>query len=657
MYIDVRLLYFTKKRFTYFVPENFRDNIALGLLVQVPIGKKFTAAIVENIIPAHNPLQHDFKIKAIESIFAFPHDIYFLTFIHTIAYFYQIDPLVLIRRIQSFLTEEEKEELKPTFYVNILTQNNAILTDQQKQVFETIYPAIANQHHDVFLLHGVTGSGKTEIYKKAIEACLNLSKAVIFMLPEVTLALQFQNILQKTFADTLVLGFHSASTRAQKKIVWQNILEQRPMIIIGVHLPILLAIGHLGLIIVDEEHDQGYQEKQHPKLHSRDMAILKAQHYHIPIILGSATPSIQSLANVQTKHWKFLQLRQRFAGKFPTIKLVSLKNNLQKDRWLHPELITAIQDRLTKKEQTIIFLNRRGYSFFVQCPCSFVFECHQCSVSLTLHNQNLLICHYCSYQEILSSACPSCKKYHPQDFIKTGIGTQQVVDMLQKKFPQAYIARADMDTTSKKRSWHLTVQDMMDNKIDILVGTQSISKGYHFAHVTLVGILWADLNLHFPIYNAAETTLQQLIQVAGRAGRQSDESLVIVQSFDHHTIFNYLDECTYLNFYNQEIENRTQAQYPPVYHIAEIEIKSEDQQKLQQESTFIAFQLRTWTDEQKIKVEILGPVSSLIYKIKKTYTYKILLKSISRKDMINLFNKIKTLNIDSSLFFVIDPVS
>ncbi|MBI2344813.1 primosomal protein N' [Candidatus Dependentiae bacterium] len=655
MNIHVRFLSYSSKTFTYAVPEELQDAITPGVLVQVPLKQRIVPAVVESI--AVEDCLYKFEIKPILSVFPFPDDSCYFLFISKVAQYYQVDQLFLQRRLQSFLIEQRNQEICYAAVLEELEKPEIIFTQEQQKVLDIIMPAVQHAKHDVFVLHGVTGSGKTEVYKELVKEALAQNKAVMILFPEVTLALRFENIFSKSFPEIPVIGFHSASTPKQKKMMWQLLLEKKPVIIIGVHLPVLLPISHLGLIIVDEEHDHGYQEKKHPKINSKDMAILKASLAGIPIVLGSATPSLQALWNIENRGWKFLQMKQRFKGKFPSVKVVSLQRNVKrKYGWIHNDLYHAIVDRLEKREQTIIFLNRRGYSFFVQCSCSFVFSCHQCSVSLTLHQNNFLMCHYCGYKELLPQRCPSCKQYE-NEFIKKGIGTQQVVAMLEKFFPNARIERADLDTTSKKRSWANTVEDMYIGNIDILVGTQSITKGYHFPGVTLVGVLWADLNLHFPIYNASENTLQQLIQVSGRAGRQSNESLVIIQAFDQHPIFNFIDETNYLNFYGYEIENRESLRYPPCSHIAEVEFRCEDESLLNQEGAIILELCKKIVLQQGFKVDILGPVSSLVHKVKKIYFKKLILKSSSRHQLMTVFWQIRQAKLKSFLAFTMDPIA
>ena len=649
MFITVRLLNNFSKELTYAVPVDLHNQIHRGTLVQVPLQKRLESAIVVGIEP--HGKSYEFKIRDIDSIFPFPADMTYRQFATSLAGFHQIDSLYLFKRVKNFLTEQEDEveiEDDKNFESKVVN-----LTDEQIAAYKSVMEDIDAQRYQVTVLHGVTSSGKTEVYKKLCTSVLAQNKCAMLLLPEVGLAVQFEKLLKAQLPGVEIFGFHSATTIKQKRVLWQALLQNKPCIIVGVHLPVFLPIAHLGIIIVDEEHDPGYQEKSHPKIHSRNAALLKASLMKIPVLLGSATPSISSLWNIKNKSWKMVQLKNRFAGQFPKVEVVALSDKRErKNFWISAQLYTAIQQQLIKKEQTIIFINRRGYSFFVQCTtCTYIFSCTNCSVSLTLHEDGRLICHYCNFTLRTHEICPDCKG---KDFLRKGIGTQQVVTILQKLFPQAKIERADLDTTSKKKAWQQTVQDFYDKKIDILVGTQSITKGYHFPHVTLVGILWADVNLHFPIYNAAETTLQQLIQVAGRAGRQSENSRVIVQTMTPHAVFNYICEVDYLKFYTTEIAKRHDVGYPPAKHIAEIEIRCENQQIVEKDADAIADFLITMADGD---VLVLGPVPAVIYRVQRTYCQKIFLKSINRTAMIQLFAALPKHDFASSLFFTIDPVA
>ena len=533
------------------------------------------------------------------------------------------------------------------------------LTDEQQKICAGIMPHIITPQFTPTLIHGVTGSGKTEIYKRLIQQAIAQRKTVLLLLPEVTLALQFANLMKAQLnADIQIFSFHSGCTGKEKTDLWKALLRQEPLLIIGVHLPILLPIANLGLIIVDEEHDPGYQEKKHPKINTKEAAIWRAKLANIPIVLGSATPSITSLHNAKTKGWLFFELKKRFAGSFPTIKTVFLSDKkLRRNFWISQELENQLKACLKRKEQAIIFLNRRGYSFFVQCKaCSFIFECKRCSVSLTLHEHNELACHYCDYRTTLPDACTQCRAPE-KEFLKKGIGTQQVVSILEKMLPYARIARADMDTTVKKNTWQETVENFKNGAIDILVGTQTITKGYHFPNVTLVGVLWADLNLHFPIYNASETTLQQLIQVAGRAGRQRDSSTVIVQSMSDHRIFEFINEVDYPRFYEAEIETRTMVGYPPCKRLVEIEMKHNNVTLLEREADRLMRELRMHQSSITANIIILGPAKPPVHKIKNTHSRKIYLKAENHNDLVRLFQKIDQNSYRSALFFTPNPAN
>lgn len=634
------------------MPVGLQSDIAVGVLVQVPLQNRVVPAIVDEIAPLGQ--KYRFPIKQINAIYPFPQDSSYQSFLAKMSYYYQTDILHFFRRVQSFLEEKEKPLKALPIEESAQGVRRVKLTNEQQVAYDTIANSIKESMQQNYVLHGVTGSGKTEIYKKIIQDTIQKNKSVILMLPEVALALQFAKLLTEALPDITVIGFHSATTVTVKRRLWKMLLNKEPLVIVGVHLPVLLPISNLGLLIIDEEHDAGYQEKKHPKVHSRDMAILKGSMTNAVVVLGSATPSLSTLYNVEQRGWHLLRLYKRFAGTFPKIEIVSLKNKQKRECfWVSAKLQEEIQHRLNKQEQSIIFLNRRGYSFFVQCPCSHVFACQQCSVSLTLHSDHSLVCHYCGYKETMSQRCPHCKISSDQ-FLKKGIGTQQVVASLQKLFPQAVIARADADTTVKKRTWQQTVKEMMQGEIDILVGTQSITKGYHFPGVTLVGVVWADLGLHFPMYNAAETTLQQLIQVAGRAGRQSDSSKVLIQTFDDHPIYRFINEERYMDFYRYEVKQRSLVGYPPSKHIAEIEIRHEKQEVVEQDAQLVAQQLQKETVNA---VEIFGPVAAVVYRVKGVYLQKIILKSQSRSRMIKAFHSLSKDCISSTLFFIIDPVS
>ncbi len=657
MFIQVKLLNGFPEPLLYHVPENLRQPSLKGALVTVPLKQQKQAAWVVQEYQ-EKPSSITFAIKDILAIEQFPEDKQYLPFIKQLAAYYCIDPLHFIKRIRHFV-EQKAIDTNELFTSKAEGARQVpMLTNEQLAVFDFLAPRISSPVYTPTLLQGVTGSGKTEIYKQLIIEAIKQQKTALLLLPEVTLAIQFEKLLRAQLpADIVICSFHSATSPKEKRILWQLLMEQKPLLIIGVHLPVLLPIPNLGIIIIDEEHETGYQEKKHPKVNTKEAAILRAHISGIPLLLGSATPSVASLYQVKNKGWYLFELKKRFAGAFPQVKTVLLTDKKERRNfWISRELEQAIKDRLNKKEQTIIYINRRGYSFFVQCKnCSFIFGCPSCSVSLTLHANGMLHCHYCAYHMRLPTICTSCKQDADQ-FIKKGIGTQQAVTILEKLFPQASIARADMDTSLKKKEWQQTVQDFQNGKIHILVGTQTITKGYHFPNVTLVGVLWADLSMNIPLYNAGETTLQKLIQVAGRAGRQRQESLVIVQAMADYPLFAYLHEQNYISFYEKEIALREEVLYPPCIRLVEIEVKSKDMQRLEKEADAIFNYLMDIIEQKKLSVTLLGPSKPPVHMIKDIHIRKIYLKGQRMQEIAWLFNCLETEQFNSQICFTPNPL-
>lgn len=648
MFIDVKLISGFSKPLTYQIPEEWQA-IKPGALVRVPLRAARVSALVLRVYK-EKPVTL-FALKDACFIEPFPQDAHYLPFLRGLGAYHLVDEVHFIKRMQTFLHEKERTEV---LLLEQQTQEKktVTLTPEQQAIVDALLPIITHPVYSPNLIHGVTGSGKTEVYKALIAHAFELQKTTFLLLPEVSLAVQFERILKEQLpAEIPIFAFHSAVTPKQKQLLWHYLMHNKPVLIIGVHLPVLAPCSNLGLIIIDEEHEVGFQEKKHPKINTKHAALLRAQQYNIPIVLGSATPSVSSLYNVEHRGWRFFSLHHRFAGKFPSIEIVSLTDKKQrKNFWISDQLHTAIKDRLSRREQTIIFLNRRGICFFVQCKsCSFIFSCSSCSVSLTLHADNTLRCHYCNYQHTQPPYCTQCKN---TEFLKKGIGTEQIVTILQKLFPQARIGRADLDATSNKVLWKKTITNFETKNLDILVGTQTITKGYHFPHVTLVGAIWADINLNFPFYNAQETTLQQLIQVAGRAGREKETSTVIMQTMTDHPLFNHLNETHYLDFYKHELERRKMLSYPPLIRFAEIELKHTKEEVVDQEAQQCAATLMRFEG-----ITVLGPAQPPVARIKKIVSRKMYLKAHSFAVLQKAFASLNQKHYKSSLFFTPDPLN
>lgn len=442
-----------------------------------------------------------------------------------------------------------------------------------------------------FLLHGVTGSGKTEIYLQAIAHALAQGQGAIVLVPEISLTPQTVERFKARFSSgklqTLVAVLHSHLSAGERHDEWHKIRQGRARIVIGARSAIFAPVEPLGLIIVDEEHEHTYKQEEAPRYHARDVAVVRGQMEGAVVVLGSATPSLESYHNCKKGKYTLLELPERVDHqKMPVVRVVDMRQAARKEKGppiFSPQLKEAITQRLEKGEQTILFLNRRGYSTSLQCErCGHVCECPNCSLSLTYHRpENLLRCHLCGYNERVPAVCPNPTCKNPA-IRYSGLGTQKVEDVLAKLFPKARIKRMDADVMKRKDDYRKVLGDFRTGKIDILIGTQMIAKGLHFPNVTLVGIIHADLALNMPDFRAGERTFQLLTQVAGRAGRGDVEGEVFVQAFaPFHPAIQYARRHDFVGFYDQELEFREQLKYPPIARVALLTLKGRNEQKVQ----------------------------------------------------------------------------
>src|SRR5256886_418215 len=442
----------------------------------------------------------------------------------------------------------------------------------------------------VFLLHGVTGSGKTEIYLQAIACALQQGRGAIVLVPEISLTPQTVERFKARFSfgplRTLVAVLHSHLSAGERHDEWHKIRQGRARIVIGARSAIFAPVDPLGLVIVDEEHEHTYKQEEAPRYHARDVAIVRGQMEGAIVVLGSATPSMESYYNCTKGKYTLLQLLERADDKkMPRVRVVDMRQTLRRGTVIpifSPQLKEAIAQRLERREQTILFLNRRGYSTALQCPlCGYVAGCPNCSVSLTYHRQEQkLCCHICGHTETVPKLCPNQKCRNPE-IRYSGIGTQKVEETLRKLFPHARSVRMDSDALKRKDDYRRILGDFRTGKIDILVGTQMIAKGLHFPNVTLVGIIYADLSLHQPDFRAGERTFQLLTQVSGRAGRGEVEGEVVVQAFTpFHPAIQYARRHDFAGFYEQEIEFREQLKYPPISRAALLTLKGRNEEKV-----------------------------------------------------------------------------
>jgi primosomal protein N' (replication factor Y) len=442
----------------------------------------------------------------------------------------------------------------------------------------------------VFLLHGVTGSGKTEVYLQAIAHALAQGKGAIVLVPEISLTPQTVERFKARFStgtlQTLVAVLHSHLSAGERHDEWHKIRQGRARIVIGARSAIFSPVDPVGIIIVDEEHEHTYKQEEAPRYHARDVAIMRGRMEGAVVLLGSATPSLESYQNCRKGKYNLLELPERVDDRqMPHVRVVDMRQAVHKGKGppiFSPQLAEAITQRLERGEQTILFLNRRGYSSSLQCPrCGYVAECPNCSLSLTYHRpEQKLRCHICGHTAAVPAVCPNRACRNPA-IRYAGLGTQRVEEALAKLFPQARIRRMDSDVMKRKEDYRRALSDFRAGKIDILIGTQMIAKGLHFPNVTLVGIIHADLALHRPDFRAGERTFQLLTQVAGRAGRGEVEGEVFVQAFTpFHPAIQYARRHDFVGFFEQEMEFREQLRYPPVSRVALLTLKGRNEEKV-----------------------------------------------------------------------------
>jgi primosomal protein N' (replication factor Y) len=530
-------------------------------------------------------------------------------------------------------------------------------------------PSTFNLQPSTFLLHGVTGSGKTEVYLQAIAHALEQGKGAIVLVPEISLTPQTVERFKARFSSgklqTLVAVLHSHLSAGERHDEWHKIRQGRARIVIGARSAIFAPVDPLGLIIVDEEHEQTYKQEEAPRYHARDVAIMRGQMENAVVLLGSATPSLESYYNTKKGKYTLLELPERVDDqKMPRVRVVDMRQSAAREKGnpiFSPQLIEAIHQRIEKKEQTILFLNRRGWATALQCPqCGYVATCPNCSVSMTYHRmEQKLVCHICGEIQKVPLICPDEKCRNPAIRF-SGTGTQRVEEALAKLFPQARVRRMDSDTMKRKDDYRKTLGDFRVGRIDILVGTQMIAKGLHFPNVTLVGIIHADSALHQPDFRAGERTFQLLTQVSGRAGRGEVEGEVFVQAFTpFHPAIQYARRHDYAGFYEQEIEFREQLKYPPANRVALLTLRGRNEDKVKFSAEHIKRELEKALGEFKDLI-LAGPAPAPLLKAESLYRHQIMLRARAMSKLSQTLAKIMPLFAlpeDITLTVDIDPVN
>lgn len=676
--------------FTYKVPEEFNNEIKIGQIVKVPFGKgnKTSEGFILNL---KNDDNIKFKTKNIAAILVKDpvideDDINLIEFLREKTLCKYIDAFRLLipvgimkgakakkkkvivlknedlsniknpdgykKIVEFFKTNSGKytkselinEHSISQYKLNKLIENE-VLSIEEESVFryndrvynndsaktltieqENIIREYINSDDKMFLLKGVTGSGKTEVYMKLVERVLLEEKSAIILVPEIALTPQMIERFKGRFGVNVAL-FHSKLSDGERFDEWFRVKEGKSKVIVGARSAIFLPAKNLGLIIIDEEHENTYKSEQNPKYQTKEVAEYLSELKGCKVILGSATPSIETYYRALTGEMKLLELNSRVDNKpMPPMKVIDMRNELKggNKSLFSRELFIAIQERLKRKEQIILFLNRRGFSTFVSCrSCGYVFKCDECDISMTYHKNGLLICHYCGKTKREPRECPKCHSKYVKFF---GAGTQRVEEEVKKYFNNAGILRMDVDTTRDKHSYERIYNTFKNGEADILIGTQMVSKGLDFKNVTLVGILAADMSINIPDYRAAERTFQIITQVAGRAGRGDKQGEVLIQTYTpQHYSLQYAVNYDYEGFYEKEFTVRAMMKYPPFGKLLLINGTSKKEDLLKNFMHKITMMIKPLV-ESCLDIEILGPIPCMISKVKENYRWQIVIK-------------------------------
>ena len=535
-------------------------------------------------------------------------------------------------------------EEETVFRYNSRTYNvdseKELTLEQKKVLYE-----YNNSNNKLFLLKGVTGSGKTEVYMRMVEEAIKRNKSAIVLVPEISLTPQMIERFKGRFGRDVAL-FHSKLSDGERFDEWFRVKEGKAKLVVGARSAIFLPVKDLGLIIIDEEHENTYKSDQNPKYQTKEVAEFLSEQKGCKVVLGSATPTIETYYRSLVGELDLLELNSRVDNKdMPPMKIVDMRNELRSGNMslFSRELFADIQDKLSKGEQIILFLNRRGFSTFVSCrSCGYVFKCEECDISMTYHRNGLLVCHYCGKSKRTPQKCPKCDSKYVKFF---GAGTQRVEEEVKKYFKDVKVLRMDVDTTRSKDAYENIYNTFKEGKADILIGTQMISKGLDFKNVTLVGVLAADMSINLPDYRAAERTFQIITQVAGRAGRGEKQGKVIIQTYnpDHYSL-EYAINYDYEGFYEKEFTVRALMKYPPFGKILLINGISKKEDLLKNFMHKISNVIKPVV-EKEIDVDILGPIPCLIAKVKENYRWQIVIKGEFNSEFAK---KIKELLYDES---------
>jgi primosomal protein N' (replication factor Y) len=536
-----------------------------------------------------------------------------------------------------------------------------VLNPAQQAAFDAIRAAVVERKFRTFLLEGVTGSGKTEVYLNAIESALEAGRSALLLVPEIALTPAMAGQFFTRFGDRVAI-LHSAFTDVERSEQWRRIRNGGATVVVGTRSGVFAPVRNLGLIIVDEEHDGSYKQEETPRYNGRDVAIVRAQGAEATVVLGSATPSLESRYNAERGKYTRLELPERIQARpMPQVELIDMRQEFletRKQNVFSRRLVEAIEQRVANREQTIVLLNRRGFSSYVACrSCGERVQCINCALTLTYHKRDRrLLCHYCGYAERVPETCPKCASEH---LYFLGVGSERVEEELHRDFPAARIARLDRDTVTGKRQFETILQDFREGNYDLLVGTQMIAKGHDIPNVTLVGVVSADIGLGMPDFRAAERTFQLLTQVAGRAGRGDLPGIVLFQTInpDHYAV-RMAAAQDYAAFYEKELSFRRMMHYPPFSAMANVLIRAEKKEAAMR----MAGELGQHLTPAPESMRVIGPAEAPVPRLKAEYRYQFLVKAASRKALNALLKSIQGFAAErkwgaTALVIDVDPLS
>ena len=704
------------KTFIYKIPEELKDKIKVGMKVYVPFGKMevfgFVMEIVNSndteydakeiiridneelvlskelmdvgkylssitlctLITAYQTMlpsslkikkqEHNYdkfdeylvltdKLKAMEYICKYPRRMAQIKAINNILEVGKLNKKEVSSEIVKALEENGIITIEKVSKYRINKGSDEIVKKTLTEDQERVYKSVDFNKYDTYLLYGVTGSGKTEVYIKWIEKCISEGKTAIMLVPEIGLTTQIAKRFYEAFGSDVAI-FHSSLSEGEKYDEYLKILRGEVHVVVGTRSAIFVPLKNLGIIIIDEEDSSSYKQDNNPRYHVRDMAIYRGKYNNIPVVLGSATPTLESKARADKGVYKLLKLSNRVGNaKLPIIHVIDMEGEMKKRNLIFSDFLqNKIREKLSRKEQVILLLNRRGFSTFITCSnCGYTYKCPSCDITLTFHKStNNLICHYCGYQKKKDEVCPEC---HEASLNYYGLGTEKLEEKIKEMYPDARVVRMDQDTTRNKGSHEKIIGEFKEYKYDILLGTQMISKGLDFPKVTLVGVINADASLNIPDYRSSEVTYSLLSQVAGRAGRSEMPGEVIIQTFNPD---NYVIECVksnnYDKFYLQEMNFRKKLKYPPYYYLVGIKVIG----KVYEKTIEDARKVKKYLDDNLNKETIvLGPTTASVFRFNNEYRMQIIIKykfddklMATLKDLDNIFsgNKDNYLEID-----------